>query len=114
MNRLIIAGNLGRDPDTRYFESGNVVSRLSIAVTNYRKETTWFTAECWGKSAESAVNYLRKGQFVIVEGEAAVECWLSKQTGEPNAKPVVKNARWYFGGKNDNDAASSQYANNEF
>ena len=98
MNKLIISGNLGGDPQAQYFESGRNVAKFSVAVTNYKKETTWFTVECWGKNGEAAANHLRKGSSVIVEGEAGVECWPDRNTGEAKAKLVVKNARWEFAG----------------
>jgi len=106
MNLSMISGYLGQDPEVRYFESGNVVAKLSVAVTNYKKETTWWTAECWGKGAEAAANHLTKGTFVIVQGEGSFDVWNDKQSGEAKGKPVVKNARWEFGGGNSHQSSN--------
>lgn len=76
MNKTIITGNLGRDPEMRYTPSGQPVTNLSVAsnrqyTTNSGervKETTWFRVSVWGKQAENANKYLRKGSKVLVEG----------------------------------------------
>ena len=73
---IILAGNLGRDPEMRYTPSGQAVTNLNIA-TNHQytsntgervKETTWFRVSVWGKQAETANQYLRKGSKVLIEG----------------------------------------------
>ena len=73
---LIIAGNLGKDPEMRYTPSGQAVTSFNVATNrSYTdgngqqvKETTWFKVNVWGKQAESTHNYLKKGSKVIVEG----------------------------------------------
>jgi single-strand DNA-binding protein len=73
---IIIAGNLGRDPEMRYTPSGQAVTSFSVATsrsyTNSNgqqiKETIWFRISVWGKQAESCNQYLKKGSKVIVEG----------------------------------------------
>ena len=74
--QLIIVGNLGKDPEMRYTPSGTPVTSLSVA-TNRKytgsdgqvvKETTWFRVSVFGKSAETAAQYLKKGSAVLVEG----------------------------------------------
>ena len=73
---IIIAGNLGKDPEMRYTPSGQPVTSFNVATNrNYTdsngqqvKETTWFRVSVWGKQAESTHNYLKKGSKVIVEG----------------------------------------------
>jgi single-strand DNA-binding protein len=73
---IILAGNLGRDPEMRYTPSGQAVTSLSVA-TNHQytnnngetvKETTWFRVSVWGKMAETCNQYLKKGSKVLVEG----------------------------------------------
>ena len=75
--KLIIAGNLGSDPEMRYMPDGQAVTNLSVATnrkwTNkatgeIQKETTWFRVSVWGKQAEAANEYLSKGSKVLVEG----------------------------------------------
>jgi single-strand DNA-binding protein len=75
-HRIIIVGNLGRDPEMRYTPSGTPVTNFSVATnrtyTNANgeqvKETIWFRVSAWGKQAETTNQYLRKGSRVLVEG----------------------------------------------
>ena len=74
--KMVIAGNLGRDPEMRYTPSGQAVTNLNVATNRQYtsnsgekvKETTWFRVSVWGKQAESCNQYLRKGSKVLVEG----------------------------------------------
>jgi len=73
---IIIVGNLGAEPEMRYIANGQAVTRFNVASTHqYRnaegqniKETTWFRISVWGKQAETANNYLHKGNKVLIEG----------------------------------------------
>lgn len=75
--KLIIAGNLGSDPEMRYMPNGQAVTNLSVAANRkwtdkatgeIQKETTWFRVSVWGKQAEAANQYLVKGRQVLIEG----------------------------------------------
>ena len=69
--KLIIIGNLGRDPEMRYTPDGNPVTSFSVATSrryHETNETTWFLVSVWGKQAESCNQYLNKGSKVLVEG----------------------------------------------
>ena len=69
--KLIIIGNLGRDPEMRYTPDGNPVTSFTVATSRKYKdtdETTWFRISVWGKQAENCNQYLRKGSRVFVEG----------------------------------------------
>ena len=85
---LILIGNLGKDPETRFTPSGNPVTTLSVA-TNRRyhgtggqpiKETTWFRVTVWGKQAEACNGFLHKGSKVLVEGRLTPD----PETGGPH------------------------------
>lgn len=85
--KIIIAGNLGKDPEMRYAPNGDAVTSLNIA-TNRKytdksgqavKETTWFRVSVWGKQAETCNQYLKKGSAVLVEGRLNAD----KATGGP-------------------------------
>lgn len=85
--KLVIVGNLGKDPEMRYAPNGDAVTNLNVA-TNRKyndkagqlvKETTWFRVSVWGKSAEACNQYLKKGSAVLVEGRLQAD----KTTGGP-------------------------------
>lgn len=85
--KLIIVGNLGRDPEMRYMPDGTPVTTLSIATSrkwnnsdgSKGEETTWFRVTAWRKTAEIAAQYLTKGQQVMIEGRLTPD----KATGGP-------------------------------
>ncbi|MFN2286058.1 MAG: single-stranded DNA-binding protein [Anaerolineae bacterium] len=85
--KLIIVGNLGRDPEMRYMPDGTPVTNLSIATNrkwnnadgSQGEETTWFRVTCWRKTAEIAAQYLTKGREVMIEGRLTPD----KSTGGP-------------------------------
>ena len=85
--KLVIVGNLGRDPEMRYTPSGQAVTNFSMATSRKwtgsdgqkHEETTWFRVSAWGKQAETCNQYLKKGQKVLVEGRLAID----KETGGP-------------------------------
>lgn len=83
LNKAMIIGNLGRDPEMRYTPSGQPVTQFTVAVNrNYRdqngewqEETEWFRVVCWGQLAERTAEYLRKGRKVYVEGRLQTRQW---------------------------------------
>ena len=71
MNKVILIGNVGRDPEMRYTPQGHAVTSFSVATSygkGYDKATEWFNCSAWGKQAELTNDYLRKGNQVYVEG----------------------------------------------
>jgi single-strand DNA-binding protein len=85
---ITIVGNLGRDPEMRYLENGQAVTNLNVATNRKwtdkatgekREEATWFRVSVWGRQAESANQYLRKGRQVLVEGRISPD----SHTGGP-------------------------------
>lgn len=97
LNKVMIIGNLGRDPEMRYTPSGTAVTSFSVATSRrwtdrdgqQREETQWFTVDCWNKLAETANQYLSKGRQVFIEGRIALEEWDDRQTGEKRARLKV-------------------------
>lgn len=85
--KLIIVGNLGRDPEMRYTSSGEPVTNLNVATNRKwtskdgqsQEETVWFRVSVWGRQAEACNQYLSKGQQVFIEGRLAAD----KETGGP-------------------------------
>ena len=89
LNKCMIIGNLGRDPEMRYTPSGQAVTQFTVATNrNYRdqnqewqKETEWFRVVVWGQQAERAAENLRKGNKVYIEGRIQTRQW-EDQTGQ--------------------------------
>lgn len=83
LNKAMIIGNLGRDPEMRYTPSGQAVTQFTVAVNrNYRdtngewqEETEWFRVVAWAQLAERTAEYLRKGRKVYVEGRLQTRSW---------------------------------------
>src|ERR687894_2273114 len=100
-NKVIVVGNLGRDPEMRFTSQGTPVCTFSVATNERRKDkggepqdvTTWFRVTVWGKQAETASKYLTKGRQVYVEGRLHLEEWTDRDgkqrhTLEVNATDV--------------------------
>lgn len=89
LNKAMIIGNLGRDPEMRYTPNGQAVTQFTVAVNrNYKnqagewqEETEWFRVVVWGQQAERAAEYLRKGNKVYIEGRLQTRQW-EDQTGQ--------------------------------
>ena len=114
-HRVILVGNLGRDPEMRYTPSGQAVTNLSVATNrSYTdssggqvKETVWFRVSVWGKQAESCHQYLRKGRSVLVEGRLNPDengnprIW-NRQDGSPAASfEVTAQTVRFLGGRDE-------------
>jgi single-strand DNA-binding protein len=108
MNSITLVGRAGRDPEVRYFESGTMVANLSIAVNRRSKdeEPDWFNLEIWGKQAQVAADYVKKGSLIGVIGRVGQQKWTDRTTGEERAKTVVTVERLeLLGPKPERDAA---------
>jgi single-strand DNA-binding protein len=97
-NKVILVGNLTRDPQVRYTPSGSAVTDIGLAVsrtwfdkqTNSRKEdTTFVDVTLWGRTAEVAGEYLSKGRPVLIEGRLQLDQWDDKETGQKRSKLKV-------------------------
>jgi len=106
LNRVTIIGNLGKDPEVRYTQSGTAVCNLRIGATERRKEgdtwqdhTEWFTIICFGKTAENAGRFLKKGRQVFVEGRLQTRQWQDKENQTRYTTEVVANQLIFLGGK---------------
>jgi single-strand DNA-binding protein len=96
-NKVILMGNLTRDPEVRYTPNGTAVCTLGLAVNRTYKTQTGELKEdpcfidviAWGKQAESCNNYLKKGAPVFVEGNLRLESWVDKASGQNRSKHSV-------------------------
>lgn len=93
LNAVNLVGRVGANPDVKYFESGAVLTKLSLAVdrpTSRSDEPDWFALEIWGKTAEVAANYTVKGSLIGIQGSLKLDEWLDRNSGATRSKPVVK------------------------
>ena len=97
VNKVILVGNLGRDPEVRSTPSGQPVATFSIATNrkwrdrdgNRQEQTEWHNIVCWGRQAEVAGQYLTKGRQIFVEGRLQTRSWEDKQSGEKKYRTEV-------------------------
>ena len=106
INIVSLVGRAGRDPEARYFESGSMVANLSLAVNRMsRDEADWFNLEVWGKQAQIAADYVRKGSLLGLTGSFKLELWTDRSTGEERSKPVIRVDRLdLLGSRRDSEA----------
>lgn len=110
-NKVILVGNLTRDPQVRYTTGGTAVAEIGLAVSrqwfdkqsNQRKEeTTFVDVTLWGRQAEVAGEYLAKGRPVLIEGRLQLDSWDDKDTGQKRSKlKVVGENMTMLGSRND-------------
>ena len=108
-NRIILVGNLGRDPELKYTPQGTPVCTFSLATNERRKDTqgaqkdltTWFRVTLWGRQAETAAQYLQKGRAVYIEGRLRVEEYTAKEGGPRHSLEVTATDLQFIGGGRD-------------
>ena len=112
VNKVILIGNLGRDPEVRYLPDGGAVANISIATTSKYKnksgelveETEWHRVTFFGRLAEIAGEYLKKGKPVYVEGRLKTNKYTDKDGVEKYATNIVANEMQMLGGRDDADS----------
>ena len=110
-NRVILMGNLTRDPQVRYVPSGTAVTELGLAVNRSwfdkqsqqrKEETTFVDVTLWGRQAEIAGEYLSKGRSVMIEGRLQLDTWDDRETGQKRSKlKVVCETMTMVGGRGE-------------
>lgn len=119
-NKVILMGNLTRDPEMKYIPSGTAVTNFGLAMnerytdrqTGEQKENTCFVeVEAWGRQAEVANEYLSKGRPVFIEGSLKFDSW-ETEDGSKRSRLSVRAFRIQFiGGRSDGDETGGGYAN---
>lgn len=118
VNKAIIVGNLGKDPEVRYSANGSAIANCTIATTESWKDkntgdkqekTEWHRVVFFGKLAEIAGEYLKKGSQVYVEGRLQTRKWQDKQGQDRYTTEIVANEMQMLGGKR----ASNETADNQ-
>jgi single-strand DNA-binding protein len=97
LNKVLLMGNLTRDPEVRYTPKGTAVAELGIAVNRTysgengekREEVTFVDVTVWGRTAENAGEYLKKGRPVFIEGRLQLDSWEDKTSGQKRNKLKV-------------------------
>jgi single-strand DNA-binding protein len=115
-NKIILVGNLGRDPELRYTPQGTPVCSFSLATNERRRDrntgenndiTTWFRVTLWGKQAETASQYLSRGRPVYIEGRLRVEEWTDRDGKPRHTLEVNATDMQFIGGGRADEAGSA-------
>jgi single-strand DNA-binding protein len=109
VNKVILLGNLGRDPETRYTTGGDAVTNLRIATSEQWKDksgekqekTEWHTVVLFGRQAEVAGEYLKKGRSVYIEGRLQTRKWTDKEGVEKYSTEIVADRMQLLGGRGE-------------
>src|ERR1700722_244633 len=116
LNRVLLIGNLTRDPEVRYTPKGTAVTEISLAVNRIysgedgekKEETTFVDVTLWARQAEIAGQYLRKGRPVFIEGRLQLDSWDDKQTGEKRSRlRVVAENLQLLGSRPEGESSSA-------
>ena len=114
INAINLVGRAGRDPEVRYFESGSLVANFTLAVNrrSRNEEPDWFNLEIWGKQAQVAADYVKKGSLLGISGSFKLDQWRDKTTGENKSKPVIRVDRLELLGSR-RDSMNNESSNNQ-
>ena len=107
VNKVILVGNLGKDPELRYTKSGQPVANFSLATTdrwegkdgNTEERTEWHRIVVWGKAAENCQKYLAKGSSVYLEGSLQTSKWEDKDGNEKQTTEIRVTSVQFLGSK---------------
>jgi single-strand DNA-binding protein len=116
VNKVIVIGNLGRDPETRYLPDGGAICNISVATTEKWKDkagaeqekTEWHRIAFFGKLAEVAGKYLKKGSQVYVEGRLQTRKWQDKDGSDKYTTEIVANAMQMLGSRGDGQSVQQR------
>lgn len=116
VNKVILVGNLGNDPETKYMPSGDAVTNLSVATSESWKDkqtgeqkdrTEWHRVAMFGRLAEIAAEYLRKGSQVYIEGKIRTRKWQDQQGNDKYTTEIIANEMQMLGGRSGAGAPAS-------
>ena len=119
VNKAIVLGRLGNDPDTRFTQSGDSVTRLSVATSSRwkdkatgeaKEETEWHRCVCFGRTAEIASQYLAKGREVYLEGHLKTRKWTDNSGIERYTTEIVVDQLTLIGGRTTTDPQAQTQA----
>lgn len=119
INKVILIGNLGADPETKYMPSGNAVTNINIATSESWKDkqtgeqqerTEWHRVVFFNRLAEIAGEYLRKGSKVYVEGRLQTRKWTDQQGVDRYSTEIIANEMQMLDGRGENNQMNNSYA----
>lgn len=121
LNKVMIIGHLGRDPEMRYTPSGRPVTTFSVAVSRSwntvdgerHTETEWFNIVAWGNLAEICKQYLNKGQQVFIEGRLQTRRWEDKEGQRHTSVEVVANEMMMLGDRRESGSQAPEAESEE-
>ena len=120
LNKVMLIGNLTRDPELRRTAKGTAVTEIGLAMNRYyttesgekREDTTFVDVTLWGRQAELAEQYLKKGRPVYIEGRLQLDTWDDKATGQKRSRlRVVGEVMQFLGGRGDGDGGGGSSQN---
>ena len=117
VNKVILVGNLGRDPETRYTTGGDAVTNIRVATTDTWKDkngekqerTEWHTVVFFGRQAEIAGEYLKKGRQVYIEGRLQTRKWQDKEGQDRYTTEIVADRMQMLGSREGSGAPASDF-----
>ena len=120
VNKVILIGNLGKDPEVRHLEGGATVANFPIATTetykdkngNRQEQTEWHNIVLWRSLADVAEKYLKKGMQIYVEGKLRTRSWEDKEGHKRYTTEVVGETFTMLGSKKSNEEKNEQQQNN--
>ena len=120
LNKVMLIGNVGQDPELRYTPDGNPVANFSIAVNRRRKvgdefkdETEWFNIVCFSRTAENVNQYLSKGQKVYVEGRFQSSEYVGQDGNQRKSFEVIANDVTFLSTKSETEAINQNSSQNQ-
>ncbi len=115
VNKVILLGTLGKDPELKYTPQGTAVAKFSMATNEsykdkqsgeWKERTEWHNIVCWQRTAEVAAEYLKKGSKAYIEGRITTRSWDDKETGQKKyMTEIVVNDLVLIGGRRDDTEA---------
>jgi single-strand DNA-binding protein len=121
LNKVMLIGNLGRDPEVRTTASGTPVANFSLATSRRwtdrdgqrQEQTEWHNIVCWGRQAEIAGQYLTKGKQIFVEGRLQTRSWEDKNSGEKKYRTEIICENFQMLGRRGDSGGGSNYGDGD-
>ena len=121
VNKAILIGNLGKDPELRYTSSGQAVASFSLATTdrykdkdgNWQERTDWHNIVVWGRQGETAKEYLSKGRSAYIEGRIQTRSYDDKDGNKKWITEIVASRVQFLGGRGEGGSKSAESSNSD-